>query len=199
MSFDANGMLVNLEDAPRVAPFQDWALDLYIERQRNYLKDDPQFLYCMPPGGPRHFQMPHPQGVQLVQDRERDRLFVLTGGGNSNWRLVYTAGRGNLDQITINPGNPLFYGSSVAEWEGDTLVIDTWNFNDAFWFSNGGLPHTPLLRLTERISRPDFNTLHYEVTITDPGAYSRPWTSSWDLQWIPGEELPEYFCQGNRP
>ena len=54
-------------------------------------------------------------------------------------------------------------------------------------------------RLSEHISRPDFNTLKYEVTIDDPGAYTKVWSSSWNLKWISGEELPIYYCQDNRP
>ena len=79
------------------------------------------------------------------------------------------------------------------------LVVDTSGFNESFWFSNGGLPHTDQLRLTERFSRTDMDTLKYEVTINDPGAYTRPWSSSWTLRWVEGEELPVYFCQENRP
>ncbi|HEX5421369.1 MAG TPA: hypothetical protein VFY39_15355, partial [Gammaproteobacteria bacterium] len=71
--------------------------------------------------------------------------------------------------------------------------------NDTFWFSNGGLPHTDQLQLVERISRPDLNTLQYQVTVNDSGAYTRPWTSTWTLQWMPGEELPPAYCQDNRP
>jgi hypothetical protein len=41
--------------------------------------------------------------------------------------------------------------------------------------------------------------LHYEVTIDDPGAYTRSWTASWDLKWVANEELPTYYCQDNRP
>jgi hypothetical protein len=43
------------------------------------------------------------------------------------------------------------------------------------------------------------NTLKYEVTIDDPGAYTRTWSSSWTLQWVAGEELPVSYCQDNRP
>jgi hypothetical protein len=50
---DANGLLTNVADAARVAPFQTWARDLYVYRQRAFLKDDPMFLHCLPPGGPR--------------------------------------------------------------------------------------------------------------------------------------------------
>lgn len=193
---DVNGLLSNIADASKVAPFQDWARDLYTLRQTSKLKDDPMFLNCIPPSGPRQFQLPF--GLQFVEERERGRIFVLLSGGNGNWRLIYTDGRTQIGQLSGNDDNPLFYGRSLAKWEGDVLTVTTTGFNEAFWFSNGGLPHTRQLQLTERFTRKDKGTLHYEVTINDPGAYTRPWTSSWDLQWIQGKELPEYYCQDNR-
>lgn len=193
----ADGLLANIDDADRVAPFTPWARDLYELRQRNSLKDDPLFLYCKPPGGPRQFQLP--QGIQFVQEQSRQRIWVLIGGGNHNWRFIYLDGRDQNDPSQPDFGHPLYYGRSVGEWEGDTLVVDTRDFNEDFWFSNGGLPHTEQLHLVERISRPDYDTLRYEVTIDDPWAYTRTWTAAWTLKWIPGEELPRYFCQDNRP
>jgi hypothetical protein len=194
---DRDGILSNIADVDRVAPFQRWARDLYELRQRNFLKDDPLFQFCMPPGGPRQFQLPY--GVQFVEEKERQRIFVFIGGGNHNWRLIYTDGRQQQGQLRGDADNPLYYGRSVAHWEGDTLVVDTKGFNEKFWFTNGGLPHTERLHLIERFTRPDFNTLRYEVTIDDPAAYTRTWSSAWTLQWNPGEELPAYFCQDNRP
>jgi hypothetical protein len=194
VAMDAGGLLRNLADIDKVAPFQRWARDLYELRQRSFLKSDPMFLACMPPGGPRQFQLPY--GVQFLEDRETQRVFVLIGGGNHNWRIIYLDGR------SLKPDDkdfPTYYGRALAKWEGDTLVVDTKNFNEKFWFTNGGLPHTTELALIERISRPDFNTLRYEVTIDDPGAYTKPWTNSWTLQWVAGEELPPYYCQDNRP
>jgi hypothetical protein len=197
VAMDSNGLLRNVADADKVAPLQRWARDLFVLRQRNLLKDDPMFLYCKPPGGPRQYQLPY--GLQLVEDQNFKRIFVLIGSGNRNFRIMYTDGRVNRGQLQGDADNPLYYGRSVAKWEGDTLVVDTSGFNEQFWFSNGGLPHTDQLRLTERFSRPDFDTLKYDVTINDPGAYTRPWSSSWTLRWVAGEELPVYFCQENRP
>jgi hypothetical protein len=197
VAMDAYGVLANLADAAKVAPLQDWALDLYRFRQSNTLRDDPMFLYCVPPAGPRQFQQLF--GVQFVEQKERQRIFLLVAGGNGNWRMIYTDQRDQVGQISGTDDNPLFYGNNSAQWEGDTLVVESSGFNEGFWFSNGGLPHTKQLKLTERFTRTDKNTLHYQVTVSDPGAYTRPWTSSWDLQWLPGEELPEYYCQDNRP
>ena len=78
-------------------------------------------------------------------------------------------------------------------------MVDTRGFNEDFWFTNGGLPHTDQLRLIEKFTRPDFDTLKYEVTIDDPGAYTRSWSSELDAPLGRGEELPRHLCQENRP
>lgn len=194
---DANGLLKNADEAPRVAPFQDWARDLYRYRQRVFLKDDPMFQHCLPPGGPRMFQNRY--GVQFLEQRDRQRIFVMMGGGNRNWRLIYTDGREQKGQVQGDADNPLYFGRAVGRWEGETFVVDTKGFNERFWFANGGLPHTAQLHLVERFARPDFDTLRYDVTIEDPGAYTRPWSAGWTLRWVSGEDMPEYFCQDNRP
>jgi hypothetical protein len=190
------GLLQNIADAPKVAPMQPWARTLYIERQRRFLQDDPMYLNCKPPGGPRQFQLSF--GVQFVEDRAHQRTFVLIGSGNSNYRIIYSDGRRQKGQVGGDDDNPLYYGRSVAKWDGDTFVVDTTGFNEDFWFTNGGLPHTDQLRLIERFSRTDFDTLKYDVTIEDLGAYTRPWSSSSVLHWVAGEELPRHICQENR-
>jgi hypothetical protein len=197
IAMTSHGLLRNIGDAPKVAPMQPWARALYVERQRRFLRDDPMYLNCKPPGGPRQFQLPY--GVQFLEDRARQRIFVLIGGGNNNYRIMYTDGRTHIGQVGGDDDNPLYYGRSVARWEGDTLVADTRGFNEDFWFTNGGLPHTEQLRLIERFSRTDFDTLNYEVTIEDPGAYTRPWSSTATLRWVAGAEMPRHLCQDNRP
>jgi hypothetical protein len=197
VAMDAYGLLKNIADVDKVAPFQKWARDLYEYRQRNFLKDDPMFLACKPPGGPRQFQQVY--GFQMVENPDFNRIFVLLGGGNRNRRVIYTDGRPQVGQINGDADNPLYYGRGVANWEKDTLVVDLKGFNEKFWFDNGGLPHTELLHLIERFTRVDMKTMRYEVTIDDPGAYTKPWTSSWTFEWIPGEEIPYFLCQDNRP
>ena len=197
VAMDEHGILANIADAAKVAPFQDWAKDLYVLRQSTFLRDDPSFQFCIPPAGPRQFQ--NQFGFQFVEERERKRIFILHAGGNGNWRQIYTDGRDQVGQVTGDDDNPLFFGRSVASWEGDTLVVDSKGFNEGFWFSNGGLPHTSKLHVIERFTREDINTLRVEVTVDDPGAYTRSWKSSWTMKWIDGKELPEYYCQDNRP
>jgi hypothetical protein len=197
VAMDAYGLLDNIADAPKVAPMQPWALGLYRLRQQRFLQDDPTYLNCKPPGGVRQYQLA--EGIQFVEDRERQRIFVMIGGGNNNFRIIYLDGRGHVGQVGGDDDNPLYYGRSVGKWDGDTLVADTRGFNEDFWFTNGGIPHTDQLRLTERFSRPDFDTLKYDVTVEDPGAFTRPWSNGWTLRWVAGQELPRHLCQDNRP
>jgi len=194
---NGNGLLKNIKDIDKVAPFQKWARDLYEYRQRNFLKDDPMFVFCKPPGALRQFQMPY--GNQFLEDNAFGRVFLMGGGGNHDWHFIYTDGRPQEGELRGNDTNPLYYGNARGRWEGDTLIVDTKGLNEKFWISNGGLPHTEQLHLIERFTRTDMNTLKYEVTIDDPGAYTRRWSASWTLQWVAGEDLPATYCQDNRP
>jgi hypothetical protein len=188
----SDGLLRNLSDSDRVAPFQPWAKAIYEYRQRSLLRDDP-LTRCLPPGGPRQFQTP--RGFQFIEQRELGRILVLTGGGDRNWRVIYTDGRplGQADDAVRT-----YYGTSVGHWETkDALVVDSVGFNEKFWFTAGGLPHTEALHLIERFSRPDLNTLRYEVTVDDPETYTRQWTGGWTVRWVPNEDIQEYFCEEN--
>jgi hypothetical protein len=75
-------------------------------------------------------------------------------------------------------------------------VIDTVGFNEGAWLDRSAMPHTDRLHTLERLTRLDFNTLNYEVTIDDPGAYNAPWTSGFTKRWEPGTKLFEYKCHG---
>jgi hypothetical protein len=187
----AEGLLVNLSDADRVAPFQPWARSLYLYRQRTLLKDDP-VTRCLPAGGPRQFQTAN--GFQFVEQPELGRILVMLGGGDRNWRVIFVDGRpvGQAAEVV-----PAYYGTSVGRWEGDTLVVDTVGFNERFWMSAGGLPHTEALHLTERFTRSDANTLKYDVTVDDSRTYTRPWSGGWTLRWIADKDIQEYFCEDN--
>jgi uncharacterized protein DUF6152 len=191
VSVRADGLLVNLTDADRVAPFQPWARAVYLHRQRSLLKDDPA-ARCLPPGGPRQFQTAN--GFQFVEQRELGRILMLFGGGNRNWRIIYTDSR-PLGQAS--EAVPSYFGSSVGRWEKDTLVVESVGYNERFWMTNGGLPHTEALRLVERFSRPDLNTLRYEVTVDDPRTYTRPWRSAWTVRWVQDRDILEFFCEEN--
>jgi Family of unknown function (DUF6152) len=186
-----DGLLVNIVDADKVAPFLPWAKAVYEYRQRRFLRDDP-YSRCVPAGGPRQFQMPN--GFQFIEQKELGRILVFLGGGNRNWRVIYTDGR---PLGTAAEAVPSYYGFSVGRWEKDTLVVESLGYNEKFWLTSAGLPHTEALHLTERFTRSDLNTLKYEVTVEDPRTYTRPWRGSWTIQWVPDQDIQEYFCEDN--
>ena len=165
-------------------PYKPAALAQKNKNFANRIKDDPE-VKCYMPGVPRAAYLPYP--FQIIQS-QKDILFAYEYATTN--RL-------------INMGKPqeaatdTWMGTSNGHWEKDTLVVDSVGFNERFWMSNGGLPHTEALHLTERFSRPDLNTLKYEVTINDPRTYTRPWSGGWAVQWVADQEIQEYFCEEN--
>ncbi len=168
-------------------PFRPWAKAVYDQRIANLSKDDPESR-CLPPGVPRLMATPFPFQIFQLPDRI---LFVFEGGTHI-WRAVFTDGHPHDGQ-----SNPSFLGNSTGHWEGDTLVVDATGFNDETWLDQDGHPHTEALHVIERFTRTDEMTLHYEFTIEDPGAYTKPWTNSYTIPWSPSTELYEYICQEN--
>ena len=164
-----------------------WAKGVYAHRQATKLRDDPA-ARCVPAGGPRQFL--GPEGFQFVDQRQR--ILVLLGDGDRNWRIIYTDGRPLAQPAEIVPS---YYGTSVGRWDKDTLVVDSVGYNEKFWFMSGGLPHTEALHLTERFTRSDMNTLKYEVTVDDVRTYTKPWTAGVTMRWVPDQEIQESFCE----
>jgi hypothetical protein len=172
-------------------PFMPWAAKVYDYNSANVSKYDPEG-YCLPPGGPRMMATPYP--MEIVQLPDQKRIFMVYEGATHIWREVYMDGRAHPQGDALNP---TYLGHSVGRWDGDTLVVDVVGFNEGTWIDYYGHPHTDLLHVVERISRPDKGTLRYEATIDDPGAYTRPWTVSWNIPWNATGELSEYICQEN--
>ena len=70
----------------------------------------------------------------------------------------------------------LFMGDARGRWDGNTLVIETTNLNDIPWFAVSGSFHSDALRVTERLTRIDNDTIEYLALIDDHKMYTRPWT-----------------------
>jgi hypothetical protein len=172
-------------------PFLPWARAIYDYNSRNNSKYDPEG-YCLPPGGPRLMATPYP--MEIIQQPEHGRIVMIFEGATHIWREIFMDGR---PHPTGDELNPTYLGHSVGHWDRDTLVVDVVGFNENSWLDYFGHPHTDLLHVVERFTRPDKTTLHYEATIDDPGAYSKPWTVAWNIPWRADGELTEYICQEN--
>jgi hypothetical protein len=103
-------------------------------------------------------------------------------------------------------GIHLWMGDAHGHWEGETLVVETRNFHDRGWIASSaaagrmkGIPTSDALRVVERFTRVDADTIDYEVTIEDPNVYTRPWTVAMPLTRDPNYQIFEYAChEGNR-
>ena len=176
---------IKLEDVP----FQPWARALHAYRQAAFESDEPH-TRCKASGGARQFITPY--GVEFVEATEQKKMYIFDIGGPHTVRTIYMDGRPHPKDL-----QPTYYGQSIGRWEADALVVDTTGFNERFWIDREGTPHTEKLHLIERFSRPDFNTLRYEITVDDPGAYTATWTGGFLLRWTNNGELFEYVCQDN--
>jgi hypothetical protein len=93
-----------------------------------------------------------------------------------------------------------YMGDSRGRWEGQTLVVETTNFNGKFGARRNGsdIPMSDALRVVERFTRTDPETLLYEVTVDDPKTWTRPWTVTYPLKQDFVYGLYEYAChEGN--
>jgi hypothetical protein len=170
-------------------PWQPWSREAYDFRQATLTKDDPH-TRCKPSGGPRMFHTPY--GFEILQLPDTQEIMFLQVGAPHSWRRIFMDGREHPTTLT-----PSWFGHSVGHWEADTLVVDTVGYNDKFWMSREGVPHSTQLHLTERFTRRNFYTLIYQVTVDDPGAYTQAWTGGWYINWVAGNEPFDYLCQEN--
>jgi hypothetical protein len=171
-------------------PFQPWARAIYDYRQENQLEP---YTRCKPSGAFR--QVATAYGTQFVNFPELKQFIIFQTGGSHSFRTIYMDGRQHPKDLA-----PSYYGHSIGQFEGDTLVVDTVGYNERMWISNlEGMPHSEKLHTIERFTRTDMNTIKYEMTIDDPGAYTATWKTNWDIRFSPGSESFEFVCQdGNQ-
>jgi hypothetical protein len=158
-----------------------WAEALVKQRVEDLGKDH-MALQCLP-WGPNYSNSD--RKAKIIQT---PGLIVMLDE-DLTYRQIFLDGRA----LETNP-NPSWMGYSVGHWEGSTLVVESFGFNDRTWLDRNGHPHTEALRTTERYRRPDFGHLEIEVTLDDPAVYTRPWTVTLRAQLAADTELLEYVC-----
>jgi hypothetical protein len=109
---------------------------------------------------------------------------------NLTYRTIFLDGRA----LESDP-HPTWMGYSVGRWDGDVLVVDSSGFNDKTWLNQLGLPHTTGLRVMERYTRRSLERMELVLTITDPGAFTRPWTATVPMELRVDTEMLETVCE----
>jgi hypothetical protein len=91
-----------------------------------------------------------------------------------------------------------YLGDSRGHWDGNSLVVETTNFlDDTTSIGRNGsnaISTSDALRLIERFTRVDPDTMHYELTVDDPKIFTRPWKIAFPITQEGGYELFEYTC-----
>ena len=178
-------------------PFQPWAADLSKKRIANQRYDNPDAL-CLPQGPMQYHLDPQPREIIHLPQKT-----LIVYESNYGLRTIYTDGR-RLQKL--GEPQPYWHGYSVGRWEGDAFVAESNNFRGVQggnpgdgWFDGSGSPFTDALQLTERFRRVNFGTLHIDVTINDPKAYTRPFTVRVEQVIVPdGSEMIEFICHENQ-
>jgi hypothetical protein len=117
---------------------------------------------CAPPGVPR-IGMP----AEIVQTGDAVYLLYAT---RNYFRIIPTDGRPHdADADAMNMGDP------IGRWEGNTLIVESLNFNEDTWLDRDGTFHSTHMKVTERFTRRG-DTLTYAATVEDPDVLTGPWS-----------------------
>lgn len=102
---------------------------------------------------------------------------------------VITMYKGHFEAIA-----PGYLGQAVGKWDGNILVVDTDQFNDATLLDDAGLPHSDELHVVERIAVPTDGKLHIAMTITDPKTFSKPFKTEFVFDKQADRQFKEDYC-----
>jgi hypothetical protein len=176
--WDGSPPLVRLDEAT----LQPWVADLVRQRQDDFYKSRP-FYQCRPSG-------PESQRYGSWKRFIHTPAVLAILNEELTYRVIHLDGR-DLEADPL----PSWQGYAVGRWDGDTLVAESNGYNDKTWVSRFGVSHTEALRITERYRRPDFGHLQVEVTLTDPGAFTKPWGFTVDMELAADTDMLEAVCE----
>jgi hypothetical protein len=166
-----------LGGAPNFPKYKPEYLAKVKELNDNQVKLD-TLLQCQAPGVPRIG--PPDKIVQTA----REVVFLYDDGNGAFFRIIPTDGRGH------RPPWPSYLGDAIGKWEGDTLVVETIDFNVETWLADNGAFHTKELKVVERLRRTG-DRLEYRATSYDPAVLAEPWEARVRNLQITDQELDE--------
>jgi hypothetical protein len=179
---------------PRVVPdppLNDAARAEMAERRKRLQENPPTELTggaaCRPGGFPGMMGPVFP--LEVLQSPGQ---VTIIAEAFSQVRRIYL----NVPQIAIEDAEPLFWGHSVGRWEGNTLVVNTIGLKESVRMS--GVPHSPQMRIDERITVTSADTFEDQITITDPVYLTAPWTWTYKYNRMKDYRINEYVCEDNR-
>jgi hypothetical protein len=159
----------------------------FLEQEAQQLGKNHPMAKCLPPGIPISYTVPAP--FKIIQT---PALVVMLYEVANSFRQVFVDGR----SLPKDP-SPMWLGYSIGRWDGDSFVVESAGFNDKTWLDGMGHSHTEALRITERYTRTDVGHMSIRITIDDPGAYAKPWTTTIGAELLTDTDVMEYVCVEN--
>jgi len=141
---------------------------------------------CLPFGLVRSMNSPDP--IQIMQS---DAYLGLLYEQNTWFKVIPLDGRAHRNGVST------WFGDSVGKWEGDTLVVDTTNFNGKSRLDTIGHPLSDQIHTVERFGRPDLGHMSYQIMIDDPKTFTKSWTNTRTFVLRTDWEIMEYSCEEN--
>jgi hypothetical protein len=167
-------------------PLRAAAKKTYLKNQALRQQGDTGFdpiTKCLPAGIPRLYTQPGTFRL-AIGDRFAGMFFE-----NHHLFRVITMYRGHFE--AIGPG---YEGQAAGHWEGNTLVLDTNQFNDVTLLDDAGMPHSEDLHVVERLSVAADGKLHIALSIRDPKTFTQPFRSELVFDPQPGKLPSEDYC-----
>jgi hypothetical protein len=168
-------------------PYTDWGLKEW--KEYDPVKNGDYAGSCLPFGMSRNINSPH--GLQIVHHVD-SLAFLFEQDTWFHWVPLKPDFKWPADIPEA------WNGYSKGRWDGDTLIIETSNFNGYTKLDTSGHPHSKQLKMTNTFRRLDSNTMEHTVTVHDPKAYTRDWMNvrTWRIKQAP-DVLMEYSCEEN--
>jgi hypothetical protein len=177
---DARGVVKDPTDGR--LPYQSWARTERVNREQPHRGYDDPTAHCFVAGLPRSLYVPSPFHIVQTDD------YVVFLHERMSWRQVALNRKAHLpDNIR------LWQGDSIGHWEGDTLVVSSTNFNGKGWHNEVGDVVSHMQTLVETFTPVSATQVIYRATVSDPIAYTRPWTIELPLNRM-DDELLEVAC-----
>jgi hypothetical protein len=168
-------------------PYTAAALAKREQNVANRATADP-YAKCFKPGVPHIMYAPHP--FQIIQS---GNFLTISSEYVHNTRFVFLNRDGHFGEGELD----LWNGDSVGRFEGNALVTDVFNLHPDMWLDRAGNHGgSPPLRVNERFTLIDADTIQYDATLTNPEMYTRPWTLRVYLyrHKDPDKRILEYEC-----
>ena len=159
--------------APSLTPAGVAAMKGRVPDSVNRLPGNAPWYQCNPMGFPRLVLDNEPIEFIMTKDRVIE-LFQW------EWTLreLWLDGRQLPSGDNLENLGPTWYGHSVAQWQGDTLVVNTVGLDERAWLDNQGNPKSFYAKLEERYRRVDPDTIEFQLTLDDPKFYTAPWAGA---------------------